>query len=131
MAKVNTMGLEQTAGQLERLGRVGIRQIVEKGTATAMTMMRAQTMAHHKRTGALMDSITASKLYESLNSASQFVDFEGDHGKGITNRDLAWLLDNDPHKGDRFISSDEKAIEKAVTDAMQEESDRLLAEIGG
>ena len=127
MARVSTVGLEIAEEKLDRLGRDGIRKIVEAGSTAVRASMEELTREYgHVRTGELIRSIRAGKLYESYHGASQNVDFEGMHQGGITNHDLAYIIDNG-HR-DRFVTGNEARTEEAATRAMQAESDRILAE---
>lgn len=130
--KVRTMGFEAAEQVFDKLGRDGIRRIVQAGSRSVTEDMRRITEETHSITGVLAGSVTAGRIYEGLGSAVQYVDFEGDHGRGITNHDLAYIIDNGRGgKGDRFITQREKAMERKAGSAMQAESDRMLTEIGG
>lgn len=128
MAKVFSSGLELAEAQLDRLGRGGIRRIVEAGSAAAQAVMqRATKEAGHVRTGGLMRSINPGKYYEGLNSGAQYVEFQGVNPNGLPYHDLAYIIDNGRgSRGDRFITSRERESEEAAAAAMQAESDRLL-----
>ena len=129
--RIRTNGFETAEAVFDKLGRNGIRRIIEAGSRSVVEDMQRVTGEKHRVSGELMRSVTAGKIYEGLGSASQYVDFEGDHGAGITNHDLAYIIDNGRGgKGDRFITSMERAMEKRAGEAMQAESDRMLEEIG-
>lgn len=129
--RIRTSGIETAEQVFDRLGRNGIRRIVEAGgRSVAADMQRITGETHRGETGVLMRSARGGRIYEGLGSASQFIDFEGDHGTGITNHDLAYILDNGRGgQGDRFITGAERLMEKNAIAAMQAESDRMLAEI--
>ncbi len=131
MAKMSVAGLEMAAGQLEKMGRAGIRRIVEAGSqAAALAMRNAIRTAGHVRNGDLMSSVAPGKLYEELNAATQIVRPQGMTPKGdISEEDIAWILDNDPVRGDKFLRRAWDDIQKAGEDAMAAEADRVLAEI--
>ena len=127
MARASYSGITESEERLGRLGRDGIRRIVEAGSNAARARMTALTAQTHRRTGDLAASVRPGKLYEGYRSASQEVDFSGNHGAGITNHDLAYILDNG-RPGDGFITRQEKRIDQDVAEAMQAESDRIMAE---
>lgn len=138
MAKIMTSGLDLTTDQLERLGRAGIRRIVEAGAAAAQMKMQALTReAGHVRNGDLIGSIQPGTYYESLNAGAQVVEFRGTAANGLSYRDMAWFIDNGrggrrgPRSGDHFLTAHDREAEEAAQEAMAAEADRILAEIDG
>lgn len=144
MATLKVDGFEMMDAQLNKLGRTGIRTIVEAGAAAAETRMRMATQrAGHvppgksgRATGDMAASIGMNEYREYFHGGSVDVYPQGDDRKGIRNADKAYILNygrggarKTDGMGDRFITSDEKKTEEAVLAAMQEESDRLLSEI--
>ena len=138
MAKMTTMGISDIEGRFAKLGRTSLRRIVDAGAKAAEERMKANTrMRGHIRTGDLMNSIGPSEYYESLGGGAEYVYPQGNNREGQRNATIAYVINygrgktKTPRMGDKFITGDEKAAEAAVAAAMQAESDRILAEIGG
>ena len=140
MATLRVNGFELIDGQLNRMGRPMIRQIVEAGAAAAEKRMAEQTerSGHippgrsRRSTGEMLASIGRNEYRETLGGGSVDVyPQETDH-KGVRNATKAYVLNygRGKHlKGDKFITGDEGQAEQLVREAMQAESDRLIAEI--
>lgn len=127
---VAASALDLEAEKLEKLGRVGIRRVVEAGSAAATQRMQfAIKSADHVRNGNLLRSVGPTKLYESLDGAHQFVDQQGiAPSRDITEHDIAWRIDNGPG-GDGFLTKAWDDIWKAGEDGMRAEADRIFAEL--
>ena len=131
MAKMSTAGLELSEDVMRLLDRNAIRRIVEAGSRAAQQEFRnVIAMAGHVRNGDLMKSVAPGKLYESLDGATQIVKPQGTNPKGdLAEEDLAWILDNDPVKGDHYLTPEWEYIKGAGEEAMAEEADQILAEL--
>ena len=138
MARVKVNGFELVEGQLNRMGRPMIRQIVEAGAKAAEKLMADNTKARaHVRTGDMLESIGENEYREFLGGGSVDVYPQGDDRKGVRNATKAYVINygrggvkrNGGKMGDKFITADEKNTEEAVYQAMQAESDRLSEEI--
>ena len=146
MATVKVNGIELVERQLNRMGRPMIRQIVEAGAKAAEKVMADATEEKgHIRTGEMMRSIGTNEYREFLNGGSVDVYLQGDDSKGARNATKAYVINYGKGKrpntkwpkkhprrnrtGDKFITGNEPKTEAAVTEAMQAESDRLIAEL--
>ena len=146
MATCRVSGCELVEQQLNRMGRPMIRQIVEAGAKAAEKVMADATEEKgHIRTGEMMRSIGHNEYREFLGGGSTDVYPQGDDSKGARNATKAYVINYGkgrrpntkwPKKrprrnrtGDKFITGNEGKTEAAVTEAMQAESDRLIAEL--
>ena len=141
MARVKVNGFELVEGQLNRMGRPMIRQIVEAGAKAAEKLMADNTKARaHVRTGDMLESIGENEYREFLGGGSVDVYPQGDDRKGVRNATKAYVINYGKGRkvtkrgtrnktGDKFITGDESKAEAVVLEAMQAESDRLIAEI--
>ena len=141
MATVKVNGFEMIERQLNRMGRPMIRQIVEAGAKAAEQLMAENTeKARHVRTGDMLGSIGENEYREFLGGGSVEVYPQGDDRKGVRNATKAYVINygkgrkitkrKKPNKtGDKFITGNESKAEEIVVQAMQAESDRLIAEI--
>ena len=146
MATLRVDGFELMDRQFDRMGRTMIRQIVEAGAKAAEKRMAENTEARgHVRTGDMLKSIGTNEYRETLGGGSVDVYPQGDDRKGVRNATKAYVINygrgkrpygKRPKKsptrnrtGDKFITGDESQAEKAVLEAMQAESDRLIAEL--
>ena len=135
---MTTMGLDDIQGKFAKLGRPMIKRIVDAGADAATERMKANArMRGHIRTGDMMNSIGPSEYFESMGGGAEYVYPQGDNREGQRTATIAYVINygrgktKTPRMGDRFITGDEKAAKAAVAAAMQAESDRILAEIGG
>ena len=141
MATVRVNGFEMIDQQLNRMGRTMIRQIVEAGAKAAEKRMAENTeKRRHTRTGDMLESIGENEYREFLGGGSVDVYPQGDDRKGVRNATKAYVINygkgknptkrKKPNKtGDKFITGDEEKAEALVYEAMQAESDRLIAEL--
>ena len=146
MATVKVNGVELLERQLNRMGRPMSRQIVEAGAKAAEKRMAENTEARkHTRNRDMLESIGENEYREFLGGGSVEVYPQGDDRKGVRNATKAYVINYGkgqrpltkwPKKrprinktGDKFITGNEGKTEQAVMEAMQAESDRLLAEI--
>ena len=146
MATCRVSGIDLVEQQLNRMGRPMIRQIVEAGAKAAEKVMADATEEKgHIRTGEMMRSIGTNEYREFLNGGSVDVYPQGDDSKGARNATKAYVINYGKGKrpntkwpkkhprrnrtGDKFITGNESKTEAAVTEAMQAESDRLIAEL--
>lgn len=141
MATVRVNGFELLEGQLERIGRPMIKQIVEAGSAAAARRMQERTeSAGHgspgrsrRATGDMLASIGRNEYREWLGGGAQDVYPLGEDRRGTRNATKAYVLNYGRGRrlrGDKFITGDDRA-EEIVTQAMQEESDRLVEKLNG
>lgn len=137
MARMRVDGIELQEQRLNRLGRPMIRKIVEAGAGAADRVMRESTTErHHIRNSDMLDSIGMNEYREFMNGGSVDVYLQGDDRKGVRNATKAYVINygrggtkKRGKMGDKFITGNESKTEQAVLEAMQAESDRLIAEI--
>ena len=136
MATMKVDGFEIQERRLEKMGRGMIRQIVEAGSKAAEKVMRDATeQQRHVRTGDMLAAISNNGIREYLGGASTEVYPQGDDRNGTRNATKAYVINygrggvkNKRKMGDKFITGNESKTEDAVLEAMQAESDRLIAE---
>lgn len=141
MARFTVNGVELVERQLNGLGRPMIRKIVEAGAGAAEKRMAENVrLRQHMRNNDMLESIGNNGIREFLNAASTDVYPQGDDRKGVRNAMKAYVINygkgKNPTKrkkanktGDKFITGDEEKAEALVYEAMQAESDRLIAEL--
>ena len=141
MATVRVNGFEVFDRQLNRMGRTMIRQIVEAGAKAAEKRMAENVrLRRHVRTGDMLESIGENEYREFLGGGSVDVYPQGDDRHGVRNATKAYVINYGRGRkttkrgkqnltGDKFITGDESKAEAIVVEAMQAESDRLIAEI--
>ena len=146
MARFTVNGVELVERQLNGLGRPMIRKIVEAGAGAAEKRMAENVrLRMHIRNSDMLESIGNNGIREFLNAASTDVYPQGDDRKGVRNATKAYVINYGKGKrpyrkrpkknpkvnltGDKFITGDEEKAKEIVTEAMQAESDRLIAEI--
>lgn len=146
MATMKVSGFELQEQRFDKMGRTMIRQIVEAGAKAAEQRMAEDTEARrHVQTGDMLKSIGENEYREYLGGGSVDVYPQGDDGNGIRNATKAYVINygkgQRPYTrrpkirkrlnktGDKFITGNERKTEEAVVQAMQAESDRLIAEI--
>ena len=140
MARLQVNGFEMLDQQLNRLGAPMIRKIVEAGADAAEKRMTEQTKASghtppgisRRSTGAMLASIGRNEYREYLHGGSVDVYPLETDSRGVRNATKAYVLNygrGKSLKGDKFITGDEQKTEELVHQAMQAESDRLIAEL--
>lgn len=134
MAKAIVTGIGLAEEQLERLGRESVRRIVAAGAQAAAERMQANIRSHgHIRTGSMYQNTRPGKILETYDGGMSYVYPYGEDASGMRNADKAYIINYGRRRrgwqGDRFITGDRKGAEKAVREAMEAESRRLLAEI--
>ena len=141
MARFSVNGVEMLETQLSRMGRPMLRQIVEAGAKAAEKRMAENTeKRRHIQNHDMIDSIGNNGIRDYLGGASTEVYPQGDDRKGVRNATKAYVINygkgKNPTKrkkanktGDKFITGDEEKAEALVYEAMQAESDRLIAEL--
>ena len=136
MAKFVVDSKELPIEKLEKISREGIRQIVMAGAdADAARMKELTSEKRHVRTRDMIDSIGSGDYKEYLGGGSVGVYPQGDDRKGVRNATKMYVINygrggvrkKDSRMGDRFITRAEKQMEELVTQAMQAESDRIIA----
>lgn len=140
MATLKVNGFELVDQQFNRMGAGMIRQIVEAGADAAEKRMAENTeKAGHgppgrsrRATGEMLRSIGRNEYREFLGGGSVDVYPQETDRNGVRNATKAYVLNygrGKGLKGDKFITGDESQAEQLVQEAMQAESDRLIAEL--
>ena len=146
MARFSVDGFEIQEARLNKLGRTTLRTIVEAGAKAAEKVMEDATKQYsHTRNRDMLEAIGNNGIREYYGGASTEVYPQGDDRKGVRNATKAYVINYGKGKrpltkwpkkkpkinktGDKFITGNEGKTEQAVVEAMQAESDRLLAEI--
>ena len=146
MARFSVNGAELLETQIGRMDRQMIRSIVEAGAKAAEKRMQENIrLRGHVRTGDMLESVGDNGIREYLGGASTEVYPQGDDRNGSRNATKAYVINygkglrptgrrpkRSPRRnltGDKFITGDEAKAEEIVYEAMQAESDRLIAEI--
>lgn len=137
MAKLRIDGLDVAEQQvLKGLDRGQIRQIVEAGAAAAVKRMDENARARsHVRTGDMVAAIRGGEYRETMDGGAINVYPQDYDRKGVGNALKAFVINygrggtrRKGKMGDKFITGDEARAEELVTQAMQAEADRLLAD---
>ena len=140
MATLKVNGFELVDQQFNRMGAGMIRQIVEAGADAAEKRMaeRTESAGHgppgrsRRATGEMLRSIGRNEYREFLGGGSVDVYPQDADSRGTRNATKAYVLNYGRGrglKGDKFITGDESQAEQLVQEAMQAESDRLIAEL--
>lgn len=138
MAKFEVDSKELPVEKLEKISREGIRQIVMAGADAAAARMKELTSEkRHVRNRDMIDSIGPGEYTEYLGGGRVEVYPQGDDRKGVRNATKMYVINygrggvrkKDSRMGDRFITRAEKQMKELVTQAMQAESDRIIAKV--
>lgn len=137
MARMEIDGFAALDRQFEKLlDRGNVRRIVEAGARKDAGEMRANiTAASHVRTGSMLENVRPAQYHETMGGGEMSVYPQGNDRKGVGNALKAFVINygrgrrRTRRMGDKFITGKLDQTEKAVQDAMQQESDRILAEI--
>lgn len=122
-------------GKLDKLGRDAIRKIVMAGAEECTKDMQREIGAyHHVRTGSMKENVRPGIYHEDLNRGWVEVYPQGEDGRGVSNAKKAFVIDRGygsrrtKKTGDKFITKNQKQFQTDVARAMQDASDRLVAE---
>lgn len=137
MAKITMAGFGEVEAQLNKLmSRSMIRQVVEAGARKAAEEMRSNIeTAGHVRTHSMRDNVRPGAYHEDIGGGSMAVYPQDYDRKGAPNALKAFVINygrgrrRTARTGDKFITGKLAQTEKAVRAAMQEESERILAQI--
>jgi len=120
---------------LDRLGRDAIKTLVMAGAeAVTKDMQKAIGEYHHVKTGSMKQNVRPGIYHEDLNSGWVDVYPQGSDGRGVSNAKKAFVIDRGygarrtKKTGDKFITKNQKQFQSDVSRAMQDASDRLVAE---
>ena len=134
--RVNSAELT-TVSKLATDSRENIRRILMAGAQAAERRMADRIrQRRHVRNGDMLESTGNTGYQEYFGGGSTEVYPQGEDRRGVRNATKAFVINygrggvkrNGGKMGDRFITSDEKAAEALVTQAMQAESDRIADE---
>ena len=147
MARFEASGLEGLADQLGTLERGTVKRIVMAGADAASKQMMSDTEEHrHVQTGTMKGTIGPGQYHEDVGAGWVNVYPQGADARGVSNALKAYVINYGLGKrpmtvrsggkarnrtGDKFITGNERRTETVVNEAMQAESDRIIAEING
>lgn len=146
MARLQYSGTEIIADQLEGLTRDSIKRIVMAG-AEELTRVTQRNIDqyHHVDTGSMRENVRPGNYQEYMGGGKVEVYPQGTDGRGVSNATKANVIDcGIGHRpmtkrsgytqrnktGDRFLTKKTvQDAEKTTVAAMEEEYDRIIAEI--
>lgn len=142
MARMIVDGTEFISEKLEKRSRTTIQLVTMAGAKAAENRIKEMTSSRqHVRNSDMMDATTNNGYREWFGGGSTEVYPQGDDRKGVRNATKAYVINYGKGRrpttkrgtrnrtGDKFITGDEKNIEKAVFEAMQAECDRLTEQL--
>lgn len=137
MAKITMVGFDSVEVQLSRLlDRNMIRQVVEAGARVAAEEMRNNIeTARHVRTGSMRDNVKPGIYHEDFGGGYVDVYPQDYDRRGTPNALKAFVINygrggkRTERTGDKFITGKLARTKQVVQEAMQAESDRILAQI--
>ena len=136
MARFEYSGGEEFEAALEKLDRDGRKNIVMAGAEVcAQDMQNAIGNAHHVRTGSMMQNVRPGIYHDDQDSSYVEVYPQGNDSRGVDNAMKAFVINYGYGKrrtkktGDKFITKNEKQFRATVERAMQDASDRMIAEL--
>ena len=136
MARFEYSGGEEFEAALEKLDRDGRKNIVMAGAEVcAQDMQNAIGNAHHVRTGSMMQNVRPGIYHDDPDSSYVEVYPQGNDSRGVDNAMKAFVINYGYGKrrtkktGDKFITKNEKQFRATVERAMQDASDRMIAEL--
>ena len=135
MAKFTYDGGEAFDGKLDKMGRGTIRTIVMAGADQCSKDLQNVIGAYrHVKTGSMKDNVRPGIYHEDLNGGWVEVYPQGEDGRGVSNAKKAFVIDRGygarrtKKTGDKFITKNQKQFKTDVARAMQDASDRLVAD---
>ena len=136
MAKLTFDGGTDFDTNLDKLGRDGIRAIVMAGAEGCAKEMSAGIRQYrHVRTGSMAQNVRPGNYHEDPEASWCEVYPQGSDARGVSNAKKAFVINYGYGKrrtaktGDKFITGNKKKYEASVAKAMQEESDRVVAQL--
>ena len=145
MAKLTYDAGDSFADKLDKIGRSSVKMIVMAGAEQVTREMKKVVGDYHHvgKTGSMQKNVRPGNYHEDLNSGWVEVYPQGNDSRGVSNAKKAFVIDrgigNNPTKrsrgkkqnktGDKFITKSEKQFKAGVQKSMQDESERLIAEI--
>ena len=121
---------------LDKLGREGIKAIVMAGAeGCAKEMQGGIRQSRHVRTGSMMQTVRPGNYHEDPEASWCEVYPQGSDARGVSNAKKAFVINYGYGKrrtdktGDKFITGNKKKYEASVAKAMQDESDRVVAQL--
>ena len=136
MAKLTFDGGTDFDTNLDKLGRDGIRAIVMAGAEGCAKEMSAGIRQYrHVRTGSMAQNVRPGNYHEDPEASWCEVYPQGSDARGVSNAKKAFVINYGYGKrrtdktGDKFITGNKKKYEASVAKAMQDESDRVVAQL--
>lgn len=138
MARCEYDGFERIDGQLTRLNRDMMRQVVMAGAEACVQQTKKEILQYrHVVTGNMMDSVAPGKYHEDIDSSWVEVYPQGDDGRGVSNAKKAFVINYGYGKrrtdrtGDKFITGNRKTMQEIVSRAMRAKSEELIKQLNG
>lgn len=144
MARLEFDGFDGLEAQLAEMDRNMIKGIVMAGADACTKEMQNMIGSYrHVRTGSMQQHVAPAQYHESLNSGWVDVYPQGTDDRGVSNALKAFVINygigKNPTRrsggkvknktGDKFITGNQKRMERGVFTAMQAESDRQIAQL--
>lgn len=144
MAKLEFSGIDDLEARLAEMDRTMIKGIVMAGAdACTKEMQNMIGTYRHVRTGSMQQQVAPAEYHEELSSGWVDVYPQGTDDRGVSNALKAFVINygigKNPTRrsggkvknktGDKFITGNQKRMERGVFTAMQAESDRRIAEL--
>ena len=135
MAKFTYEAGDGFANGLDKLSRDAIKTLVMAGAdQCTKDLQNVIGSYHHVKTGSMKQNVRPGVYHEDLNSGWVEVYPQGNDGRGVSNAKKAFVIDRGygarrtKKTGDTFITKNQKQFQSDVSRAMQDASDRLVAE---
>ena len=143
MARFEYSAGEDFDGKLDRLGRTAIKNIVMAGAEQCVKDLQSVIGTYrHIRSDSMKDNVRPGVYHEDLNSGWVEVYPQGTDSRGVSNATKAFVIDRGIGRnptirsggkqknktGDKFITKNQKQFQTDVARAMQDASDRLVAD---
>ena len=138
MAKMtySDFALEEKLRNLEsNFRREVTRDCLWAGAKVIEKEMRGEIEKRHSVSGDMARSVAQTPIQEGVDESSVEVYTQGYDSRGVSNAKKAFVINYGYGKrrtektGDKFITGNKKKYETSVAKAMQDESDRVVAQL--
>lgn len=138
MARCEYDGFERVDGQLIRLNRDMMREVVMAGAAACVAETKKNVQQYrHVMTGSMLEGVAPGKVHEDIDQTWVEVYPQGDDRRGVSNAKKAFVINYGYGKrrtaktGDKFITGHKSAMQEVVSRAMQAKSDEFIKQLNG
>ena len=138
MARCEYDGFERVDGQLMRLNRDMMREVVMAGAAACVEETKKNVQQYrHVVTGDMLEGVAPGKIHQDIDQTWIEVYPQGDDRRGISNAKKAFVINYGYGKrrtaktGDKFITGQKNAMQDVVSRAMQAKSDEFIKQLNG